>query len=46
MKAFGILLILLFSISSRAEQVLVIESYHEQYEWDKSYLQGLRSEVA
>ncbi|KJR35572.1 hypothetical protein BOO91_13255 [Vibrio navarrensis] len=46
MKTISLLLIMLFSISLRAADVLVIESYHNQYEWDKSYLQGLRSEVA
>lgn len=37
-----VLWLLLFSCPTSATKVLLIESYHSEYEWDKSYLQGMR----
>lgn len=34
--------LLLFSSPAWAMKVLLIESYHSEYEWDKSYVQGIK----
>ncbi|WP_164887246.1 ABC transporter substrate-binding protein [Hahella sp. KA22] len=38
-------LFLLFAERSFAETILVIQSYHIGYPWDKSYIEGLESEL-
>lgn len=36
-----LLLCLVFSSQAFAAKVLLIESYHSEYPWDQSYIQGL-----
>ncbi|WP_295891083.1 ABC transporter substrate binding protein [uncultured Vibrio sp.] len=38
-----LLFLYFFSISVLADSALVIESYHSEYAWDKSYLKGITS---
>ncbi len=44
MRIFSVLL-LCFCGSLRAADVVLIESYHSGYEWDKSYLLGINQEL-
>ena len=41
MKKILILFVLTFSIVIGQNKVLLIESYHSDYEWDKSYIEGI-----
>jgi len=45
MKSFFLIVIFIFFLSidllAKKENILVIESYHAQYPWDKSYKEGL-----
>ncbi|MBN1501322.1 MAG: hypothetical protein JW982_14275 [Spirochaetes bacterium] len=47
--AVSFLIIFLFSFSNKvfsySNTILIIESYHSQYEWDKSYIKGLRNKL-
>lgn len=41
MRIFLTIFIALFSLTAQAGKVLVIESYHSEYPWDKDYVEGL-----
>lgn len=41
-----ILLCLVFSSQAFATKVLLIESYHSEYPWDKSYVEGIQATLA
>ncbi|MFB9215793.1 ABC transporter substrate-binding protein [Vibrio sinaloensis] len=36
-----LIVLCLFALPTEATRVLLIESYHSEYEWDRSYLEGL-----
>ncbi|MCG7497154.1 hypothetical protein MHO82_09765 [Vibrio sp. Of7-15] len=42
---FLLTLACMFSSATAAKTILVIESYHSEYEWDASYLHGLKSNL-
>ncbi|MGF1719336.1 hypothetical protein L4D20_04730 [Vibrio kyushuensis] len=43
---FLVFVLSLISFSVSSSSVLVIESYHSEYDWDKSYIQGLESSLS
>ncbi|OMH33284.1 ABC transporter substrate-binding protein [Motiliproteus sp. MSK22-1] len=42
-KQLYCLLLLLYTLNTNAENILVIESYHQEYPWDASYIKGLKT---
>ena len=39
------LMFLLFSMQSFAAEILVIQSYHKEYAWDKAYVKALKEKL-
>ncbi|MGF1697920.1 hypothetical protein L4C54_19855 [Vibrio lamellibrachiae] len=45
MKIFLLVLFTLFCFPAAAGKILLIESYHSEFPWDKEYIQGIKSRV-